>query len=740
MISAAMRWSCLVIAFHGASSLAKADQPVSYRNDVMAILSRAGCNQGTCHGNLNGKGGFKLSLRGQDPDRDWLSLTREQQGRRANRLDPDQSLILQKATGQVPHEGGVRFALRSAEYAMLRQWIADGLADDVKSSLKLAKLAVVPTERILVQPVNEVQVRATATFADGRRIDVSHLAVFESTNPKIEAQRDGTVRSEQPGETTIVVRYLEQQATAQLAFIPQRPGFAWSKPAPFNFIDDLVHARLEKLRINPSALSGDTEFLRRAYLDLIGLLPTPDETRRFLADSRPDKRSLLIDVLLERPEFVDWWALKWSDVLRNEEKLLDRQGVKAFQGWIKKSIASNQPLNEFARDLIVSRGSTYKEPASNYYRALRDPQARAEATAQVFLGVRMQCAKCHNHPFNQITQTDYHQLAAFFPRIGYKIVENKRRDKLDSHEFDGEQIVQIEKVGEVKHPVTGEVLKPKLLGGPTLKLADSDDRLQPLADWVASPDNPYFARTQANRVWSHLLGRGIVDPNDDFRESNPPVNGPLLDALAKHLVEKKFDMKSLIRTIMNSRTYQLSSIPNETNADDLTNFSHAPVRSMPAEALLDAIAQVTGSPNTYEGYAFGTRAGQLAALPQLRSRDGQAIGTKFLRQFGKPERLLSCDCERSDNTTLGQALQLITGPIVNQAVSRPANRLGKLLDAKRKPGEILDELFLAALCRLPSESERAALLPRVENATDRRAIFEDVLWGLLNAKEFMLVR
>ncbi len=741
MLHLPSRWSCVLLLIAACTpALARADQPVSFRNEVMAVLSRAGCNQGTCHGNLNGKGGFKLSLRGQDPDRDLLALTREQQGRRANRLDPDRSLLLQKATGQVPHEGGVRFSAQSPEYALLRQWIADGQVNDFASARKVAKLVVTPTERFLIQPTNEIKIQATAVYADGKRIDVSHLAVFESTNPKMEAQRDGTVRSEQPGETTIVVRYLEQQATTMLAFIPQRPGFAWSKPAPFNFIDGLVHARLEKLRVNPSAVSGDTEFLRRAHIDLIGLLPSPDETRRFLADSRPDKRAQLIDALLERPEFVDWWTLKWSDVLRNEEKLLDRQGVKAFQGWIKKLIASNQPLNEFARDLIVSRGSTYKEPASNYYRALRDPQARAEATAQVFLGVRMQCAKCHNHPFNQITQADYHQLAAFFPRIGYKIVENKRRDKLDSHEFDGEQIVQIEKVGEVKHPVSGEVLKPKLLGGPTLNLADGDDRLQPLADWVASPDNPYFARTQANRVWSHLLGRGIVDPNDDFRESNPPVNGPLLESLAKHLAEKKFDLKSLIRTIMNSRTYQLSSIPNDTNSDDLTNFSHAPVRSMPAEALLDAIAQVTGAPNTYEGYAFGTRAGQLAALPQLRSRDSQALGTKFLRQFGKPERLLSCDCERSDNTTLGQALQLITGPIVNQALSRPTNRLGKLLDAKRKPGEILDELFLAALCRLPSDSERASLMPRIDNATDRRAIFEDVLWGLLNAKEFMLVR
>jgi hypothetical protein len=722
------------------ASFARADGPVSFRNEVMAVLSRAGCNQGTCHGNLNGKGGFKLSLRGFDPDFDFASITRDALARRVDRHRPEESLILQKPGGLVLHEGGKRFAVGGPEYEILRRWIVEGMPPDAPGMPVLQRLEVTPAELYLVEPESEITVHARAVFSDGSSKDVSGLAVFESTNPKIEVSRTGLVRAAEPGETTVVARYLDRQGTAQLAFVPARPGFTWSNPPAANYIDEHVFARLQKLRMNPSALSSDSEFVRRAYLDLIGILPTPAETRAFLADPQPDKRARLIDVLLDRPEFADFWALHWSDLLRNEEKQLDRKGMRIFHAWLRDCILHGKPLNEMARELIASRGSTYAVPPANYYRALRDPQTRAEATAQVFLGVRMQCAKCHNHPFNQWTQNDYHQLAAFFPRVQYKIVENRRKDNLDKHEFVGEQIVVIDDLCEVTHPVTGAYLRPKFLGGEEPALGPTGDRLKALADWVARPDNPFFARTQANRIWAHLLGKGIVDPTDDFRQSNPPANGPLLEALTKDLVEHHFDLKHLVRRIMNSRTYQLSAVPDATNKDDETNFSHALIRPLPAESLLDGISQVTGVPAVFDGYPVGLRATQLPGLPSLTRKGVSGDAVKFLRLFGKPERLLSCDCERSTDTTLAQALQLITGSLLNKAVTEPDNWLGRLVREGRSNREIIDELFLAALSRSPSPAEQSAIVSRVDAAPDRRAALEDVLWALLNSKEFMLRR
>ena len=732
------RYCVLLLAFFAVPHAVHAEPTVSFRNEVMAVLSRAGCNQGICHGNLNGRGGFKLSLRGQDPDFDLAAMSREMLGRRANPLDPDASLMLQKPAGHVAHEGGVRFGVSSDEYRILRDWIANGMKLDPPGTPTLKSLKVTPTEEYLMSPRSEITVHAQATFSDGSSKDVSSLAVFESTNPKIEVSRQGRVETTEPGETTIVVRYLDRQATALLAFVPARKDFAWSKLPVRNYIDRHVDTRLQKLRMNPSDLCSDNVFLRRAHLDLIGLLPTPNETRKFLGDPRPDKRTKLIDALLERPEYADTWAIKWADLLRVEEKQLDKHGVQVFHAWIRKSIADNKPLNQFARELIAARGSSYKEPASNYYRALREPQIRSEAFAQVFLGIRMQCAKCHNHPFNQLTQNDYHQLAAFFPRVQYKVIENKRKDKLDKHEFIGEQLVFMDTTSEVKHPVSGAVLKPRYLGGKTVALGDKDDRLLLLADWVADSKNPYFARTQANRIWYYLMGRGIVDPDDDFRQSNPPVNGPLLTALAKDLTDHQFDMKHLIRTIMNSRTYQTSATPNETNKDDETNFSHTIVRSLPAEALLDAISQVTAVPAVFDGYPAGTRAAQIPCLPGPRRKETPDLGIKFLRQFGKPERRLSCDCERSDNTTLAQALQMVTGPLMHKAVGAPENRVGQLLKTSKSNADMIDELFLASLTRLPNDRERSVLTARIESAADRRAALEDVLWALLNSKEFLL--
>jgi hypothetical protein len=604
---------------------------------------------------------------------------------------------------------------------------------------------------VLHDPADRVPLKVVATFSGGTARDVTRLSCFEPSNLLVKVDPDGLAVRSGYGEAAILVRYLDKQAVVRLAFVPSRPGFVWRRPPEHNYIDSEVFARLKALKMQPSEVCGEGEFLRRAYLDALGVLPEPEETRSFLKATRADKRNRLIDDLLRRNEFADFWALKWSDLLRNEEKVLDPRGVRAFHAWIRRAIIDRKPLNEFARELVAGRGSTYSHPAANFYRALRDPQVRAEAVAQVFLGVRLQCARCHNHPFDRWTQTDYHSLAAFFARVRYRIVQNKRKDNLDKHEFDGEQVVYLDRQGELKHPLTGAILRPRFLGPPTPPfgvglgraehgLGPTADRLTVLADWVARPDNPFFARAQVNRIWRHLMGRGIVEPLDDFRDSNPAVNPGLLDALAKDFVAHRFDLRHVVRTIMRSRTYQLSARPTPTNKDDETNFSRAVVRPLQAEQLLDAVSRVTGSSLRFRGAPPGTRAGQLPGVGPPQRRKGLSEGERFLAVFGKPVRSLSCECERSDDTTLAQAFQLITGPVLNRMLSEPRNRIGRLLAAGRSPSEIIDELYLAALCRPPSARERGKTTALLARAKDKRLALEDVMWGLVNAKEFLLRR
>ncbi len=729
--------TCCAILFLAAPG-AEAGEPVRFRNDVMAVLSRAGCNMGACHGNLNGKGGFKLSLRGQDPDADLATLTRDALARRIDRLHPANSLILAKPTMSLSHEGGQRFRRDSLEYRLLYRWIAEGARPDPPGTPALVQLDVSPRSAILHDPSDRVQLRTEAVFSDGTRRDVTLLTCFDPSNLLVKVDGTGQAVRAGYGESAILVRYLDRQAVVRLAFVPARPGFAWKDVPINNYIDRHIFAKLRTLREQPSALCSDGELIRRAFLDALGVLPTVEETRRFLADRREDKRRRLIEQLVERGEFADFWALKWSDLLRNEEKVLDARGVRVFHDWIRRAIVDNKPLNEFARELIAGRGSTYRHPAANYYRALREPYLRAEATAQVFLGTRVQCARCHNHPFDRWTQTDYHRLTAFFARVRYHIVSNRRRDKLDSHEFDGEQVVWMDRTGELTHPNTTEVLQPRFLGASTPAFAPQADRLGALADWIARPDNPFFARAQINRIWQHLLGRGIVDPGDDFRDSNPPVNPELLDALAKDFVAHRFDLKYMVRTIMNSRTYQLSSMPTPTNRDDDCNFACAIVRPLQAEQLLDAVAQVTGVTPRFAGARPGTRAGQLPGVGKQTRRQGES--ERFLSLFGKPVRSLSCECERSDDATLAQAFQLISGRVLNRMIADPNNRLGKALERGQALPEIVEELYLAALCRAPSAEELRKIVALVARSTDRRSALEDVLAGVIESKEFLLRR
>jgi hypothetical protein len=716
-------------------------EQVSFRGDVMAVLSKAGCNQGTCHGNQNGKGGFRLSLRGQDPTFDLRALGRDQFGRRIDRLQPDESLILKKATMQVAHEGGRRFGKDSLEYDILKSWITGGGKGDKPELARPESIEVTPTEQVLVEPQEQLQLNVRVKFSDGSVRDVSRLAVYETSNKLASVSHDGLVQRDDDGETTVLVRYLQLQVPVRLAFVPARPGFAWHDVPAANFpvasfIDDLVAAKLKKLRMNPADVCSDVVFLRRAYLDLLGVLPTADEAQTFLADAHADKRARLIDQLLEREEFADFWALKWSDLLRNEEKTLDRKGVQNFHHWIRNSVASGEPVDQFVRELVSARGSSYQNPAANYYRANRDPISRAEATAQVFLGIRLQCAKCHNHPFDRWTQEDYYRWAACFARVRYKIVEIRRRDELDQHEFDGEQVIWMARAGTMKMPDNKSIAEPRFLGSSPDALGEQQDPLEELARWLTGSDNAYFARSQANRVWFHLLGRGIVEPIDDFRATNPASNPALLDALAQDFVAHRFDLRHLIRRIMNSRTYQRSAAANETNEDDESNFSHALIRPLTAEQLLDALNRVTGASLKFSGYPQGMRAGQLPGV-LVRGRKTREED-RFLGLFGKPARLLTCECERGGEPTLGQAFQLISGPTINNLLRQSDNRLARLLDSGKTDVEIVDDFYWTALSRAPADEERKAAVGMLAKAKNRRMALEDIVWALVNAKEFVL--
>jgi Protein of unknown function (DUF1553)/Protein of unknown function (DUF1549) len=723
------------------TSNGRADQPVSFGTEVMALLSKSGCNMGVCHGNKNGKGGFKLSLRGDDPRADFDVLTRDQWGRRVNRVDPERSLLLLKSTMQIPHEGGRRFKVDSPEHAALHRWIAAGMPADPPDWPTLRSLTAVPVEAYLTAPDDRVQLHVAAQFSDGIRRDVTAQATYELSNPMAEVSHGGRVQSKGFGEVTVIARYLDRQAPVRLAFIPARPEFVWNDPKAENIVDRHVFEKLRLLRMNPAPLAGDTVFVRRVFLDLLGLIPTADEARRFANDSRPGKRAELIDELLERPEFADHWALKWSDVLRNEEKTLDRKGVENFHAWIRLAIAEGRPVDRFVRELIAARGSTYSSPPANYWRAMREPFMRAESTAQVFLGVRLQCAKCHNHPFDRWTQEDYYRWANLFARVDYRIVENNRLDRNDSHEFDGEQIVFMSRKGEVKDPRTGRPAPPRFLSPEAAPLAADADRLLALADWITRPDNRLFVEAQVNRIWYHLLGQGIVDPIDDFRATNPPSNPRLLAALADEFVAQGFDLRRLIRTIMNSHTYQASSVPNATNGDDMTNFSQAREQRLSAEALVDAYSRAAEFSLDFSGYPAGMRAGELPGTQLEGKRSSKrTTAEQFLKLFGKPPRLQSCECERTNDPTLSQTFQLVSGGLVNELLTARNNRIGRLLAAEKSDAEIIDELTWATLSRPPAEEEKKVAIQYLSSSADRRERFEDLLWGLLNSNEFLLRR
>jgi hypothetical protein len=705
---------------------AEKPQPVSFRRELIAALNVGGCNAGACHGTPSGKNGFRLSLRGFDPASDFVQLTRDVLGRRADRQRPEASLMLQKALGRVPHEGGARFLASSAPGQVMRGWLAEGLQDDPPTLPALKGIQVLPGPRVLNDPARWQQLAVVGHFADGSARDVTRLTVFSSSDAAVaDVSPTGLVEFKQAGEVAVLCRYLEELYTVHLTYLEPRKGFAWPNPPEANYVDKFVFAKLKMLSLPPSDLCTDAEFVRRAYLDVCGVLPTADEVRAFLADARPDKRARLVDALLERPEYADFWTLKWSDVLRNNRKAVQVKGVHVFHHWLRGHLERNTPFDQVVRELLTASGSTFANPPANYYRIARDPQNLAETTAQLFFGIRMQCAKCHNHPFERWTQDDYYSMAAFFARV------KQKKDPAEpgpSAAVAGGEIVYVDRAGEVTQPRTGRQMPPKFMGGAVAEVPPGRDRREVLAAWLTAGDNPFFARSVANRVWFHLTGRGVVDPVDDFRDSNPSANDELLDALAKDLVASKFDVKHLIRTVMNSRTYQLSAQPNDFNKDDTKYFSHAVTRLLTAEQLLDALCAVTEVPEKYPGLPAGTRAVQLP--------DG-AADHPFLKTFGQPARELACECERESDSNLAQALQLINGPTVNEKLRSPANRVGRLLARKASDLEMLNELYLATLSRPPTETDVKVSLEYLARASEKRKAWEDVHWALINSKEFL---
>jgi hypothetical protein len=701
-------------------------QPTRFRHEMIAAMNVGGCNSGACHGTPSGKNGFRLSLRGYDPAADYLQLTRDVLGRRTDRFDPDSSLILQKALGRVPHEGGQRFQPNSIPARAFRGWLSEGLQDDPADLPGVTSIEVLPGSRVLNAPAAWQQLAVLAHFADGSVRDVTRLTVFSSSdNAVASVTNTGLVEFQQSGEVAILCRYLMEMQAVRLTYLEPKSGFVWSNPPENNYVDKLVFSKLKMLSIQPSDLCTDQEFVRRAYLDLCGIMPTPDETRAFLNDPAKDKRAKLIDRLLERPEYADFWALKWLDVLRSNRKTIQMKGIYVYQKWLHRHIDQNTPFDQVVRELITASGSTFSNPPANFYRIARDPQNLAETTAQLFFGIRMQCAKCHNHPFERWTQDDYYSMAAFFARV------RQKPDTLEpgaNPQTPGAEVVFSERAGEVIQPRSQKVMPPKFMGGAVPTIPPGNDRREVLAQWLTSPDNPFLPKSVVNRIWFHLNGRGIVDPVDDFRDSNPSANDALLDALAKDFVASKFDLKHMIRVIMNSRTYQLSAQSNDFNKDDSKYFSHAVTKLLSAEQLLDALCTVTEVPEKFPGMPLGTRAMQLP--------DGEN-NHPFLKTFGQPSRELACECERESDSNLAQALQLINGPTVNEKLRNANNRVGRLMAKKLSDGEILNELYLATLSRLPAPDEIKTALDHVNKSAEKRKAWEDVQWALLNAKEFL---
>jgi hypothetical protein len=708
---------------------AAAIAPISFRNQVIPVLTKAGCNSGACHGAAAGKNGFGLTLRGYDPAADYDTITRQAGGRRVNKIEPAKSLILLKPTETVPHMGGTRFKVASPEYAIISGWIASGLPGPRDSDPRLKSIEVTPGDRTLDAGAT-IPLRVTARFTDGSTADVTRWAKYGSADETVaHVEDDGQVTIKGPGETAVSVSFLTGVALARVRspFPVSIPESSYVPPAAAGAIDGLVLRKLRELHIAPAPLCTDSEFIRRAYLDAAGILPTRAEVEAFLADGSPDKRAALVDRLLVRDEFVDYWAYKWSDVLLVSSRALGKNNVRDFYGWIRAAVKSNMPWDKFVYALTTAVGRTDENGAANYYLIHRSPIDLAENYTQAFLGLTLTCARCHNHPMEKWTQIDYYGFTNLFARVSVK------EDASMAGKFDTATVFSTPD-GEVLHPRLGVPMAPRPLDGRPMAAHSTEDRREYLARWATSPTNTLFSRAVVNRVWANFFGRGLVHPVDDLRFTNPASNEPLFEAVTGQFVREGFDVKALIRHIMTSTAYQRAAATIGENAKDDRFFSHYLIRRLPAEVILDAFSQVSGVPQPFTGFPKGTRALQ---LPDTR------VDSYFLSVFGRPERVITSAAERMQDPTLPQALHAINGETLNGKLKADEGIVARLVRDGRSDGEAIDELYLSALSRPPSRAEREGLLTRLGSSAagatdaDRRARLEDLAWAILTSREFL---
>ncbi len=697
-------------------------RPISFQLDVMPVLTSAGCNTGSCHGSARGQDGFMLSLFGYDPKGDHQRITRQLSGRRVNLALPEESLLVTKAIGEVPHTGGKLFARDSANARTLVAWIKAGASYDEDDIASPVGIDVEPREYVLKGTGTEVPLTVRARYSDGTDRDVTSLSSFSSSNDNSVSleETSGRATTKNRGEAFLLARFHTFTEGTQTIVVPE--NLQYERPAleESNYIDTHVHTKLHKLRIYPSEPCSDEVFVRRVFLDIAGVLPTQEERSQFISSTASDKRQALISSLLDRKEFTEMWVMKWAELLQirstgNNANQVSYKSALLWYEWLRDKVANNEPFNRIIFDLLAARGGTFKNPATNYFKLENDVMKRTENVAQVFMGTRIQCAQCHNHPFDRWTMDDYYGFAALFAQVRKKPAE-------DPHEqiiFDGG--------GQIAHPVTKANAVPRFLGADKPAELKGLTRREAVAGWLTSKENPWFARNVVNIVWSHFFGVGITDPVDDVRVSNPASNPELLAALSAKFVEYNYDFKKLVRDICNSRTYQLSSRTNETNEQDLTNFSHSLIRRLRAEVLLDTLAQVTETPNKFQGLPLGARAVQIA--------DGNT-STYFLTTFGRATRQTVCSCEVKMEPNLSQALHLLNGDAVHNRV-RNGGVVRKLLKELKDPGSVIEALYFRCLSRAPTDAEKTKLLEALGGDSPQEEVLEDIFWAILNSKEFI---
>ncbi|MDA1049691.1 MAG: DUF1549 and DUF1553 domain-containing protein [Planctomycetota bacterium] len=729
-------------------------QPVSFRWETLAILTKQGCNSGACHGKPNGRGALELSLNAFDPKLDERNLVRGSFVRFTEPLVPEQSLLLRKPTLRIPHGGGKRLRKDDEAYSILRQWIYEGCVIDSSDAPTCVKVEVEPASRVirLANESGKQQVRVLAHFSDGTARDVTRIATYTLSNDAVAGvDAHGLVSGRERGQTAVVVRYLDDIVSAYFTFVADVPGFEWNNPPTHNYVDRFVHDKLHQLQYLPSGRCDDGTFLRRLSLDVRGLLPTAEEAKAFLADDTSDKRQKLIDQFLDAPEYARSWGLKMADLLRINREVLSPDQATAYSQWVSKSVETNMPYDRFAAELLTASGSTSQVPPANFFRVTSDTKMVTETVAQVFMGSRIMCAQCHNHPYESWTQDNYYQMASAFHEVDRNLSDESKKKELPAP---GSEVTISRTPGRaMSNPRTGIEQKP----WPThvIRSVDEDKRVA-FVQWLTSADNTYFARVAVNRIWSHLIGRGLVEPVDDFRSSNPPVNVELLDALANDFAASGFDRKHILRVILNSQTYQRSSDTNKFNETDEELFSHARVRLLSAEQMQDAITRLCDGGDQFAKFEQELAAAEVElnrgdlddATREEKEKTRAAARqrfesyymtqqpyphlTTFLKAFGQPERKTACECERREEASLDQALQLMNSGLIRDNVNRARERLQTLPDH-----QLVEQLYSSAFSRAPRPQERMAVLSHLESAEDRGQAIENVVWALINTNEFM---